>query len=301
MPVTGVLSALDCTPELLAEAVARGCNMVVTHHPLIFRSVRRVCGQDNTALCLQYALKHDLAIYALHTSVDHIAQGLNRALGHQIGLTELAILVPRQDTLSLLTLFLTPEMAGISDALQALVGKGGSLGHALSGDVRRLEVVFPTHLQQEVLRVVHRTAPPPRYYVQRLANTSADVGAGMIGLLPAPMGAAAFLQGLKEHLALTALRCTQALPRQIHRVAICGGAGADLWRHALTQGADALVTADVKYHTFCETGRHLLLVDVGHYESEVVVKRVIREHLLRSLPSLKVHICHAVTNPVRYV
>lgn len=329
-PAKGVLICLDITEAVLQEARAKGCNLIIAHHPLIFRPIRKLTGSNDTERCIAYAIKQDLAIYILHTNLDHVDQGVNRQLVKTLALQDSSILLPKPGTLSQLTTFVPP--ASLAPVLQALhtAGAGrigdythcsfvmpgtgsfqpttaanphiGTPGQLEKVAEERVEVVFPSHLEATVLRAL-RTAHPYEevaYYIHKLQNTDARVGAGMIGELPQALDSKAFLQHLKAKLSLACIRHTAPIARPIKRVAVCGGSGSFLIPEAIRKQADALVTADVKYHDFFEAEGQILIADIGHYESEVGTKALIHTLLSEKFASIAFLKCETVTNPIHY-
>lgn len=329
--VTGVLISVDVTAAVLQEAKAKGCNLIITHHPLIFQPIYHLTGQDHVSRCITYAIKQDLAIYVLHTNLDNVAQGVNQQIAQTLGLQDLSILSPKPGTLNQLTAFVPPSAT--PTVLQALhkVGAGhignythcsfattgtGSFQptsvanpyvgtpHQLEKEVEeRLEVVFPAYLEATVLRALQAAHPYEEvaYYIHQLQNTNAKVGAGMVGILPDPLPSKDFLQYLKIKMGLACIRHTALSARVINRVAVCGGSGSFLLREALRKNVDVLVTADVKYHDFFEANERILIADVGHYESEVGTKSLIHTLLSEKFASIALLKCETVTNPIHYL
>jgi len=335
--ITGVLIALDCTPAVVAEALRRGCNVVVAHHPVIFRPLKRLTGANEVEQTLIAALKNDVAIYAAHTNLDNVRGGVNDKLAEKLGLTKTRVLAPLSGTLARLLTYVPnrPEdqqsdLAG--RVLAALYAAGaGQVGQYADCSFRtagtgtftpgtgtrpaigtqnqpetvaelRLEVLLPLHRQAAVLRAL-RTAHPYEevaYELIKLENVHQEVGAGLVGQLLEPLAPPAFRQLLKQQLLVPVVRHT-AFSRAIQTVAICGGAGAFLIGAARAAGADAYVTGDVKYHEFFGAEGQLMLCDVGHFESEQFTGEVFRDLLTAGFGrTFAVLIAETPTNPVQY-
>jgi dinuclear metal center YbgI/SA1388 family protein len=335
--VRGVLIALDCTPAIVAEAIRRGCNVVVCHHPVIFRPLRRLTGANEVEQTIIAALKGDVAIYAAHTNLDNVRGGVNDKLAEKLGLLRTRILAPQSGTLARLITYVPnrPEdqQAGVAEqVLTALYGAGagrvgdyadcsfrvagtgtftpgraarpaiGAPGQAEAVAELRLEVLLPLHRQAAVLRALREAHPYEEvaYELIKLENTHQDVGAGLVGELPAAMAPAAFRQLLKERLQVPVVRFT-AFAHDIRKVALCGGAGAFLIGQARAAGADAYVTGDVKYHEFFGAEGQLMLCDVGHFESEQYTGEVFRDLLTAGFErTFAVLFAETPTNPVQY-
>ena len=331
VPVEGVLTCLDITELVLYEAKERNCNLVIAHHPIIFRPITSLNGKNYVERCIIYAIRQQIAIYTLHTNLDNVAWGGNRKMAQALGLNNLSILLPKPGTLSQLTAFVPHSAA--DHVLQALYAAGaGCISDYIHHHVdtlevgfkepaamvsthpvvakklekteeSRVEVVFPTHLEASILRALQATHPCKEavYYVHKLKNTDVGVGSGMVGELPRSMSSQAFLKYLKEKMQLTCVRHTAPMARPIRRVAVCGGSGSFLVYAALLKQADALVTSDIKYHDFFKAEGQILLVDVGHYESEVGTKALIHTLLSEKFVNITVFECSTVTNPVHYL
>ena len=327
--MTGVLVALDVTEAVVEEALSLSCNMVVSHHPLLFKPTRRLTPHTTSGKLLLQAARHELAIYAIHTNLDNVSWGVNAGLAELLGLQDCKPLLPKPHMLGQLVVFVPKDAT--ETLLSALHRAGaGHIGaysqcsfsvegtgrfmpnasanprvgqrHSLS-EVRedRVEVVFPWQRRQALLEAVQQHHPYEEvaYYLHRLENTCAEVGSGLVGELPAACSAPDFLALLKETFQLSVLRHT-AYTSPIRRVALCGGAGAFLMPHVRRAQADAYLTADVKYHEFFVEENCLMLCDIGHYESEHHVERMIGEYLGQHVPRAKVHVTRTVTNPVQY-
>ena len=335
--ITGVLITLDCTPAVVAEAVRRGCNVVVAHHPVIFRPLKRLTGANEVEQTIIAALKSDVAIYAAHTNLDNVRGGVNDKLAEKLGLTNTRVLAPQSGTLARLITYVPdrPEdqqadlagrvLAALYAAGAGQVGQYGACSFRMAGTGTfmpgtgtrpaigvpgqaetvpelRLEVLLPMHRQAAVLRALRAAHPYEEvaYELIKLENVQQDVGAGLVGELPEALAPAAFRQRLKQQLGVPVVRHT-AFDQPIKTVALCGGAGAFLIGAARGAGADAYVTGDVKYHEFFGAEGQLMLCDVGHFESEQFTYEVFRDLLTAGFGrTFAVLIAETPTNPVQY-
>ncbi|MBX0289423.1 Nif3-like dinuclear metal center hexameric protein [Hymenobacter sp. HSC-4F20] len=330
MEVRGVLIALDCTPAVVDEAVRRGCNVVVAHHPLIFKPLKRLTGANEVEQTLLKAIRHEVALYAAHTNLDNVRHGVNRKLADKLGLTNLRILDPKPGLLAKLITYV--PLAHTEAVLQALYRAGaGQVGDYSGCSFRtegtgtftpgagtdpfigrqdkpetvreeRVEVLLPLHLQHTALRALRQAHPYEEvaYEIIRLENTTQDVGAGMIGDLPEALSPREFRQRLKQALGVPVVKHTE-FEGPIKKVAVCGGAGSFLIGKARAAGADAYVTGDLKYHEYFASEGRLLLCDVGHFESEQFTGEIFRDLLMGNFGStFALLIAETLTNPVRY-
>lgn len=330
-PVEGVLVTLDCTEAVVEEAFATGCNLIVAHHPIVFKGLKRLNGSNYVERVVIRALKADIAIYAIHTNLDNVHTGVNRKICELLRLRNLQVLQPRTDTLSKLVTFVPAERSGeVLDALYAagagnignysdcaftVEGTGsftpnnaanptiGSTGKREWVNEVRAEVIFPSHLQGQIMRALRKVHPYEEvaHYITTLANENQEVGAGMVGDLAAPMEPTAFLRGLKDTLGVTIIRATQILETPVSRVAVCGGAGSFLLKRAIQSGAQVFVSADFKYHEFFDADGRIIIADIGHYESEVHTKQLLVDVLMKKFHTFAINFSKTVTNPISYL
>ena len=328
--VKGMLVSLDAIESVVDEAIAKGCNLVVSHHPIVFSGLQSLTGKNYVERTVIKAIKHDIALYAIHTNLDNVHHGVNRKISEKLGLQNIRILAPKADTLHKLVTFV--PLADTDQVLRVLgeagagqignykncsfrtIGTGtfqpneqahphlGEAGKQEQVEEQRIEVMYPAHRSAQILTALRDAHPYEEvaYYQQALTNENQEVGSGMIGELPTPLSGEEFLAYLKEKMQLSVVRHTRLLDTPVQRVAVCGGAGSFLLPHALRQQADAFVTADYKYHEFFDADGRLVIADIGHYESEVFTKELLEELLSKKFVNFAVHLSEVTTNPVFY-
>ncbi len=329
--IKGVLVALDITEAVLEEAETRDCNLVVAHHPLLFKGLKRI--SDGTAIerIVRRAIQRDIHLYAIHTNLDNMAHGVNKMLADKLGLQDARILIPQYDTLWKLQTYVPCDAApkllealfaagaghigAYSECSFQLEGMGnfrasadanpaiGTAGGARESVAEtKVEVIVPKHAERQVIQALFSAHPYEEvaYDLLSLSNTNPHQGAGMIGILPQPESVEDFLQRIKNALHTGCIRYTLPRKKTIQKVAVCGGSGAGFLSHALRAGADAYVTADFKYHEFFEGEDHILIADVGHWESEQYTTELLVSYLQAKIPNFAVHPAGSITNPVRY-
>ncbi len=327
---TGVLCTLDATEAVVDEAIAKGCNLIVAHHPIVFKGLKKINGKTYVERTVIKAIKNDVAIYATHTNLDSVTGGVNFKIAEKLGLQNVRILAPKGQVLSKLVTFVPVNDAQrVLDALhEAGAGQIGNYSRAsfrsegtgayqanpganpALGEVGeyhkepeyRIEVIFSNHQQQAILAALRQSHPYEEiaYDLINLANQNQTVGSGAVGELPEALDGVAWLSYLKEHMNLNLVRHTPVLARPIKRVAVCGGTGSFLLPDAMGAGADVFVTADYKYHEFFDADGRMLICDIGHYESEVFTKELISQHLAKKFTTFAVILSETDTNPVRY-
>ncbi|ACT96347.1 Nif3-like dinuclear metal center hexameric protein [Dyadobacter fermentans] len=328
--VTGILFSLDITEEIVEEAVRKNCNLIVAHHPIIFKGLKKLNGKNYVERTIIQAIKNDIALYATHTNLDHVTGGVNWQIARRLGLQNIKVLAPKKQILTKLAFFCPVE--NTQEVLNALFEAGageigdyrncsfrseglgtflpgesanpavGSRGELETVQEHRVEVMLPSHLQAQVLHALRRAHPYEEvaYYMSALENENQEVGAGAIGELPEPLEPNAFLAHLKRQMEVQVIKHTEPAGRPVRRVAVCGGAGSFLLRNAISGGADVFVTADYKYHEFFDAEGRIMICDIGHYESEVFTKNLLHDYLSGKFSNFALCLSETSTNPVRY-
>lgn len=329
--VERAIVCLDVTEEILMDAIDENAELIIAHHPLIFKSLKKITGSNMVERIIQKAIKNDIAIYAIHTNLDNVFEGVNHILGQKLGLTDLEILQPKMETLKKLSVFI--PKAHTDHLLKALFDAGaGSIGNynscsfrsegqgsfqALEGShpfvgeknqihyetENKIEVVFPSYLQSNIIQTLKQNHPyeEPAYDIYRLENEWPKSGAGMLGYLAKPMSELEFLTYLKKKIGSSCVRFSPLLGKKIKKIAYCGGSGSFLINDAKAAGADVFITADIKYHEFFEGNNQLLIVDIGHYESEQFTKQLLVDYLNKKFPNFAVRNSERNTNVVNYL
>lgn len=330
LEIKGVLIALDCTEAIIDEAISKGCNVVLTHHPLIFKGLKRLTGSNYIERTLLKAIRNDIALYAAHTNLDSIQEGVNAMICRKLGIRNARILIPKKGILKKLITFC--PLAQADQVRQAMFEAGagqlgdyaevsfntegtgtflpGSGAQPFSGTVGlqhqeaeiRMEVIFPAQLQRKVVLALLENHPYEEvaYDVLALDNACPTVGTGMIGWLDESLAAAEFLQLLKSQMKTGVIRHTEPGTKPFKKIAVCGGSGSFVLQQAIAAGADALVTADFKYHEFFDADHKIMITDIGHYESEQFTSDLLLERVQLRFPGLSAYRTALSTNPVSY-
>ena len=328
--ITGVLITLDCTPEVVEEAIANKCNLIVAHHPVIFKPLKRLTGSNHVEQTIIKAIQHNIAIYACHTNLDSVIGGVNSKIAEKLGLTKTKILshkqealvklvtfAPKKDTETVLKAMHAAGAGQIGDYKDCSYHTGGEGRFLPTGDADphigepgkpekveedRIEVLVPVVNQGRVINALVAAHPYEEvaYDIYPLKNAYQEVGAGMIGELPEAMSLEDFVNHLKKQMQLSLVKHTISGPEKIKTVALCGGSGSFLMNDALRKKADAFVTADLKYHEYFTAEGRLHIFDLGHYESEVFTKEIFYDLILKNFSNFAVCFSKINTNPVRY-
>ena len=326
--VAGVLLCLDVTEAVVDEAVALGCNLIVSHHPLIFSPLKRITGSNYVERCVIKALANGIAIYSAHTNIDNAPGGVNYRIAEKLGLQNVRILVPKEDVLLKLAVYVPVSAADAVRSALFAAGCGnignydscsynvkgfgtfkanegcnpfcGEVGQLHREEEVRIETVLPAYLKNKVVAALLKAHPyeEPAYDIYSLNNSWGSVGSGVIGELPAECDELELLQCVKERFAVGCVRHTPLLGKAVKRVALCGGAGGSFAGAAMAAGADVYITGEARYHDlFSYTGKMLVAV-IGHYESEQYTMDIFKEIILGACPGIRVVTTTVNTNPL---
>lgn len=331
--VKKVLLSLDCTEAIVDEAIAQGCNLIISHHPIVFKGLKSLVPRDYVNRTLIKAVKHDIAIYSIHTNLDAQAAGVNRKLAEKLGLVpeSLKVLMPKSGkVLERLTAYVPIGYEEqVSNALFNIgVGQIGNyencsfqyegigqfkpigLAKPFQGAVNQIErtkemaldYLVPKHLTEKAIRILLQSHPYEEvaYYLQPLSNANQTVGMGMIGELAKEVEIYDWLDHVKRVLGTGALRHTELCKSKVKKVAVGGGTCSFLTKPAIAAGADVLVTADIKYHEAFDAEGKIILIDAGHFETEQYTGEIIYEVLKQKFPNIAAVFTKVITNPIRY-
>lgn len=328
---TGALLCLDVTEAVVDEAITLGYNLIVSHHPLIFKGYKSITGRDYVERCILKAIKNDIVIFSMHTNLDNAPQGVNFKIAEIIGLKNLRILEPKENQLLKLVTFVpTAQAEGVRQALFAagcgcignydscsynLEGKGtfrAQLGtHPFCGEIGqlheeqevRVETVLPAYLKGKVQKALIEAHPyeEPAYDFYPLQNEWAQAGSGLVGELEEPETETDFLRRVKKLFEVGCVKHSRMTGRLIQKVALCGGAGAFLLPKAVGAHADVFLTGEVKYHDYFSYENDILIAEIGHYESEQYTKDLLYSIIREKFPTLDVQLTRVNTNPIKYL
>jgi dinuclear metal center YbgI/SA1388 family protein len=329
--ITGVLVCLDVTEDVLNESIEKKCNLIISHHPLIFTGIKSLTGRNETERILLRAIRENISIFAIHTNLDNHFEGVNRFLCSKIGIINVEILKPLTGILRKLVTFCPHSHANqVREAIfaagagqignydncsynspgegtyKALPGANpfaGEPGKLHTEPELRIETIFPAYLESNIIAALRYTHPYEEvaFDIYPITNLHHRLGAGMIGSLAEEVEAEEFLLGIKNILQIGSIRHTGLKNKKIRRVALCGGSGSFLIKDAISRGADIYMTGDIKYHDFFIPENNMILADIGHYESEQFTKELIYTLLKKKFTTFALFISGINTNPVNYL
>ncbi len=296
--VTGVLCCLDATEEVVAEAERKGCNLIVAHHPIVFRGLKRLTGGNYVERTVIRAIRSGIAIYAIHTNLDNVYyQGVNARIAERLGLEETRILSPKPVGRRLRVLVPSERLG----ALTPLLEKAGArrIFASQNGHTASVEAYLSSGQEGGVKAVLQQMGLQD-YELSAVDNADGQVGSGMVGRLPKPMDEKAFLDLLLERMRTPVVRHTPLSGKPVQTVALCGGSGSFLLPQAIRAGADVFVTADFKYHEFFDAEGKIVIADIGHFESEQFTIELLADIIGQNFSTFATHLTEVFTNPVRY-
>ncbi|HRN93179.1 MAG TPA: Nif3-like dinuclear metal center hexameric protein [Chitinophagales bacterium] len=330
MEISAALVTLDCTEEVVDEAIAIHANLIVAHHPIVFSGLKKITGKNYVERVIIKAIQNNIAIYAIHTNLDNVQHGVNAEICKRLGLQNCKILSPKNALLRKLVTFIpTKNFEQVAQAVFAAgagnIGNYSETGFSVEGigtfkgnentnpaigqkgvkeqvNETRFETIFPAYLEHKVIQALLSAHPYEEvaYDIYPLNNTLQQIGSGMVGILPKPMSENKFLKLLKEKMLVQCVRHTNLLNKQVTKVALCGGSGSFLLSAAIASGADFYVTGDFKYHEFFDAENKIVIADIGHYESEQFTKDLLFAFLNEKFPTFALHLSRINTNPVKY-
>lgn len=329
--ITGALICLDITEQVIDEAIAKNCNLIISHHPLIFSGLKSLAGRNSTEQNVIRTIRENIAIFALHTNLDNHFEGVNRILCDKLGITNLQILRPLPGKLRKLVTFCPLSHAGkvreaMFNAGAGMIGNYDSCSFNVQGEGTfralpganpfvgaqgvmhtepelRIETIFPEYAEGAVVSALKQAHPYEEvaYDIYPLGNTNPLAGAGMIGNLQEPVDAEEFLLHVKKILQTGCIRHTDLKNKKVQKIALCGGSGSFLIKDAISCKADIYLTGDIKYHDFFIPENQMILADIGHYESEQFTKELIYTLLKKKFTTFALFISGTNTNPVNYL
>jgi dinuclear metal center YbgI/SA1388 family protein len=329
--VDKILLSIDVTPEVVREAISKGANLIIAHHPIVFRGLKRFNGSNYVERVVLDAIKNDIAIYASHTNIDSVEGGVSYRIAQRLGLEDVKILRPINDNLVKLVTFVPNDFAqkvrdAIFSAGAGVIGNYDSCSYNVNGfgsfranettnpfvgqkgEIHfepevRVETIVPRHLLKNCISALLNSHPYEEvaYDVYPIELPYPKAGLGAVGVLPKPVEFDKFLLQVKQKFNAKCVRFTNPVSDSVSKVAICGGSGIELLRDAIASGAQVFITADVKYHQFFDAENRISIVDIGHFESEQFTVDIFYDLLTKKLSNFAILKSEVNTNPINYI
>lgn len=329
--ISQALISLDCTEAIVDEAIANDCQLIISHHPIVFKGLKKFNGKTYVERVVEKAIKNSIAIYAIHTNLDHVAAGVNRRIADRLGLVNTRVLSPKNNLLKKLITFVPIAQAeavraALFTASAGNIGnysevsfntdgtgtyKAGENANPFAGELGiqhqelevRIETIYPANLENKILTALILAHPYEEvaYDLYPITNAYAEVGAGLIGELASPQEEIDFMYLIKDRMKAEVVRHTVFTGKKVRKVAVCGGSGSFLLKSAIAAGADIFVTADFKYHEFFDAEGKLVIADIGHFETEQFTQDLLAEIISKKFPNFAIRLTKINTNPVKYI
>jgi len=331
--IKNIFLCLELTKPALNEAVKKNCNLIFTHHPFIFNPLKNLDTDNSTkAQIIAELLKKKITLFSAHTNLDFTKDGVSFQLAKKLGLKNIDFLVNEESNQYKVVVFVPNKDAdrlaeSIFDSGGGIIGDYSKCSFMISGtgtfegsentnptvgqrqkfekaEEIRLEILTDKWKLSKVVESIQKNHPyeEPAFDIYPLKNKNVNYGFGAIGDMPFPLSVNEFLKLLSKKINVRSLDYNKGKRRNIKKVAVCGGSGSDLIKTAEQNGADAFVTADVKYHSFQDAEGKIMVVDAGHYETEIIVldevKKRLEKYLKQNNSKAKVYKFGGSTNPV---
>ncbi len=325
----GILVSLDITLEIIDEAIEKGCNLIVAHHPLIFSGIKNITDDNSISKCIIKAIKNNINLYAIHTNLDNVIHGVNGRIADLIGLNNREVLLPKENLFKVAVFVPLSYQDSVLNAMfEAGAGHIGNYSNCsfsmegvgsfkpLDGSnpfkgknkvleiskENKIEVIVPSYAVSKVVDAMKFAHPYEEvaFDIFQLKNSSNE-GSGLVGYLDHSIDEIKFLKKIKSDFDVKALRHTRLLNKPIKKVAVCGGSGSFLLSNAIKKKADIFITSDYKYHQFFEAEGEILIADIGHYESEQYTIGLICDFLMKKFTNFAVRSTKIDTNPINYL
>lgn len=336
--VNKILVTLDTLEKTVDEAIDKGCNLIVSFHPIIFNGLKKINGNSYVERVVLKAIKNEIAIYATHTALDNSKVGVSEKIAAQLKLQNTNILIPKKGILKQLNTY-TPKSneAKLKQALFKanagsignydqcsfnVYGNGtfranknanptlGKIGKLHTEEEVKISVIFESKDQNRIVNTLHKNHPYEEvaYEIISTENIHPNIGMGFIGELPEEMDEKDFLVYLKSTMKTECIRHSELLHKKIKKVAVLGGSGSFAIENAKRVGADIYISSDFKYHDFFKAEQKIILADIGHYESEQFTKNLLVDYLTKKISNFapafnvgNIIISKESTNPIYYL
>ena len=328
---TGALLCIDVTEDILDEAIQKGFNLIISHHPLLFKGLKNITGKNYIERIVIKAIKNDIAIYAAHTNLDNAFGGVNFKIAEKLKLENVKILSPIKDLFLKLVVFVPTSAADKVREAMLCAGAGkignydmcsynmngfgtfrtgeganpycGEVGAIHKEEETRIEVILPKYNRDKVINAMLNVHPyqEPAYDIIELQNINSYAGSGVVGELAEPLDAKYFLEMVKDAFNVAAIKYSTFTGNKIKRVALCGGSGAFLINDAIRAKADVFITGEIGYHHFFTAEKKILLVEAGHYETEQYTKDIFCDIITKKFPNFAVQYANVGSNPINYL
>lgn len=322
---TGVLLCVDVTPAIVDEAKSKGCNLIISHHPLLFKGLKRISGNTPVEESVMRAISAGITIYSCHTAVDSTVGGVSYRMAQMIGATPQNVLSPLTGRLTKISAVVAPESADTAlttfndiasgakcfrtatERYDSSVVPGDSFATADISSVSciKIEAIVSSSVANRLSAALSETLTDTLFAVvtQPVSDTDPAVGLGVYATLDDSLTALQLIDRVKKAFRSPVTRCSALPPDDavIRRIAMCGGSGSEFIPTAIRAGAQAFITSDTRYHDFVDYGNDILIIDIGHFESESCTKEIFYNVICEKFPNFACYYSEIEENPIKYI
>ena len=326
----GILITLDALENVIDECIKKKYNLIISFPPIVFSGLKKFNNNSYVTKSVSKAIKNDISIFSLHTSLDNFRYGVSHCLAKSLDLNSNEVLIPKENTINKLITYVPKKNApqllselfrngagdigNYNECSFSTNGLGTFKGNKKSTpnfgekekrveiDEVQLNLIFKIHQKNNVLKTLFKFHPYEEvpYELISISNKNQDIGMGSVGYLKVPLDENTFLRLIQKKLKIPIIRHSKKIGRKIKKVAVLGGSGSFAINDAKKSKADAYITSDLKYHNYFEAENDILLIDAGHYETEQFTKKLIHDYLREKLPNFAIALSKSETNPVKY-
>ena len=329
--IKSALITLDITEAVIDDAILHGDELIIAHHPLIFGGLKKITGKTEVERVVIKAIQNNIAIYAAHTNIDVVQNGVSWRMAQKLGLQNIQTLIPQSGLLKKLVCYvpineIESVRTAIFDAGAGHIGnydscsfntkgegsfKAGENTHPYKGKKGtlhfekevRFETIFPITLQNNIVQALLKSHPYEEvaFDIYPLENTHNNIGLGVVGDLSTAEDSVQFLNRVKTAFDCKTIRHTNIHTKKVSRIALVGGAGSSFLNQAIASKADVFITGDFKYHQFFDAENRIIIADIGHYESEQFTKELFYEIVTNKFSKFALRLSEVKTNPINYL
>ncbi len=325
-----VLVCLDVTTKVVEEAVEKKVNLIVSHHPIIFKGLKRIVEEDPKGRLLYKLIRNGIGVYSAHTNMDFTHGGINDTLANLLGLSnirnlkkhkedrffKIVVFVPEQNTDTVREAMCSAGAGWVgdySDCTFMVKGTGtfkplegtnpyiGSKGNLEKVEEYRLETIVPQKKLKKVVNAMIEAHPYEEvaYDVYPMELSLKEYGFGKVGSLVETQKLDKFISTVKEKLNVKSVRVIGSVKKEIRNVAVfCGSFDTDVINSM--NGVDVLVTGDMKYHDALDAAEMgLCIIDAGHYSTERIMVPRLAWILSQRFASVDIETSILEENPIK--
>ncbi len=330
--IKAALVTLDVTEDVVNEAIEKKCNLIISHHPLIFgNGLKKITGKNAVERIVMQCIKNSISVYSAHTNCDNSPLGTSLMMCQKLGIKNYKVLQPAENRLYKIAVYVPQAHAdnvrqviflaggghigNYSNSSFNINGKGsfnpqegakpfvGTIGKLHFEDEIKIETICESNQIGQIIKAIVSSHPyeEPAIDIVKLENPDNYNGSGAIGWLDKPENTIDFLKKVKKVFNCGCIKHTKILKPEVKTIALCSGSGSFLVNKAVNKGADVFISGDFTYHKYFDADSKITIVDIGHYESEIGIKQIFCDILTKKFCNFEVRISEQNTNPINYL